>query len=72
MTAAIVDASGRVIAPPQTEIAPRAMGPWDTNGTALKVVCCYCEPWHVMSDGIEPASHGACPTGIARFEAGAR
>lgn len=38
---------------------------------AIKVVCCYCSPWHTLRDGAEPASHGACPSGIARFESGA-
>lgn len=37
-----------------------------------KLVCCYCAPPHVLRDGPEPASHGACQRGVARFEAGGR
>lgn len=29
---AVVDASGRVIAPPQAHLADRPSGPWDGNG----------------------------------------
>ena len=36
----------------------------------IRLVCCCCVPHHIMRDGIEPASHGACKLGIARFEAG--
>jgi hypothetical protein len=36
-----------------------------------RLVCCYCTPHHVMREGPEPTSHGACPIGVARFEAGA-
>lgn len=31
-TEAVYDASGRFLAPPQTEPAPRPAGPWDGNG----------------------------------------
>lgn len=41
-----------------------------TDEPPAKVVCCYCVPWHVMSEGVEPASHGACPIGVQRFESG--
>lgn len=37
----------------------------------IKLICCWCDPPHVMRDGIEPASHGACPRGIELFESGA-
>lgn len=67
----VTDVSGRVIAPPQAEIERRPAGPWDSNmDLPIKVVCCYCDPWHVIREGVEPASHGACPIGVARFEAG--
>ena len=29
---AVLDASGRAIAPPQTALAARPLGPWDQNG----------------------------------------
>lgn len=66
----VLDAKGRSIAPPQAEIAPRPAGNWDTNEAPIKVVCCYCTPWHTMREGAEPASHGACPAGVERFERG--
>jgi hypothetical protein len=37
-----------------------------------RLVCCWCDPPHVMREGTEPASHGACPIGIAKFESGDR
>jgi hypothetical protein len=35
-----------------------------------RLVCVYCTPHHVMREGSEPVSHGACPIGVAKFEAG--
>jgi len=64
----VCDLSGRPVAPPQSVPAPRPDGPWNRNAATLKVVCCWCEPWHVMREGIEPASHGACPQGVKNFE----
>jgi hypothetical protein len=36
-----------------------------------RLVCCWCTPHHVIREGPDPVSHGACPIGVARFEAGA-
>lgn len=69
---AIRDASGREIAPPQFVIDDRPQGPWDRNHATIKLVCCWCNPPHVMREGIEPASHGACAKGVAIFESGGR
>jgi hypothetical protein len=38
----------------------------------LQIVCCWCVPHHIIQVGAEPASHGACPLGVAKFESGAR
>lgn len=34
-----------------------------------RLVCCFCTPHHVMRDGPEPASHGACPVAVAKLHA---
>jgi hypothetical protein len=44
----------------------------DSEPPPARLVCCYCTPHHVMREGSEPVSHGACPIGIAKFEAGDR
>lgn len=63
-----LDASGRIVAEAQPVIAPRPAGPWDGNAApSMRVVCCWCVPAHVISDGIEPVSHGMCAEAVERF-----
>ena len=70
--AGIHDSAGRYLAPPQDAFV-RAAGPWDDNTEpVIKTICCWCTPHHVMREGIEPASHGACERGVALFESGGR
>ena len=33
---------------------------------STKVICCYCDPPHVIREGTDPASHGLCARALAR------
>jgi len=37
-----------------------------TPPVPLQVVCCWCVPPHVLSEGALPASHTMCPAVFAR------
>jgi hypothetical protein len=39
---------------------------------ALRIVCCWCAPPHVIRVGVEPTTHTLCPLAVAKFEAGDR
>jgi len=35
----------------------------------MKTMCCYCVPWHVIREGVEPASHGICDAAMVKWNA---
>ncbi len=35
----------------------------------IRLVCCYCDPPHVLRPGRLPASHGICPVADRRLHA---
>lgn len=69
-TEPIIDASGRLIAPPQTVLAVRPMGPWTQNTAPLHIVCAWCQCVLHNGDRSQPTSHGICQTCAVVFEAG--
>ena len=69
-TGAIYDAQGRYIAPPQPVLYQRPDGPWNQNAPVVdqvvETVCAWCPDFDRNDPKNATASHGICPTCVAR------
>jgi len=48
---------------------PRLVIPEPIHEGPQMVICAWCKPQHIMSDGYQPASHSMCPKAVAEVEA---
>ena len=63
------DSAGRVVAPPQTDLYERPMGPWNDNAAPLRVICAWCADFNPRDPINAHATHGLCGTCADRLRA---
>jgi hypothetical protein len=69
----IYDAAGRFLAESPDALPVRPDGPWDGNvpvvaAVPVKTICAWCPTWNREDPANAGASHGICPTCLARLE----
>ena len=65
----VYDEVGRYLGPAPVEIQDLPFGPWSSNAAPLTRVCAWCPDFDRTAPVHAGATHGICPTCVAKVEA---